>query len=136
MAEKYIKLNGKLIPVTDEVYIAYYRQDRRARFSHEKHQMQGVVSFQELDTEEMTGEDMIPDLDATSVEEQVAERLLHEHLRYCLSLLTDEEQKLIFALYYEEMTEREYAKTIGISQVAVHKRKHRALEKLREMIKK
>lgn len=136
MSEKYIKINGKLIPVTDEVYLAYYRQDRRARFSHEKHQMQGVVSFQELDTDEMTGEDMIPDLDAVSIEEQVVEELLHEHLRRCISLLTEEEQKIIYALYYEQKTEREYAKTLGISQKGVNKRRHKALAHLRALIKK
>lgn len=50
-------------------------------------------------------------------------------------MLTKEEWSLIHALYYEEKTEREYADTLGLSQKAVNKRRHKILAKLRHLIK-
>ncbi len=135
MAERYIRVRGKLVTVTEEVYLAYYRQDRKARFSQEKHQKQGVVSFHDLDTDEMSGEEAIPDLNASSVEDVVEGKLMAEQLHRCLALLPEGEQKLLHALYFEGQSERKYAKSIGISQNAVNKQRHKVLSKLRWLMK-
>lgn len=45
-----------------------------------------------------------------------------------------EELDIITKVFFENMTEREIAKLLGISQVAVNKRKHRILEKLKKII--
>ena len=50
-------------------------------------------------------------------------------------MLTKADWSLVYALYYEEQTEREYADTLGISQKAVNKRRHKVLAKLRRLIK-
>ena len=50
-------------------------------------------------------------------------------------MLTKEEWSLVYALYYEEKTEREYADNLGISQKAVNKRRHKVLDKLRHLMK-
>ncbi len=136
MAEKYIRIRGKLVAVTEEVYLAYYRQDRRARFSREKHLSRGVVSFNDLDTDEMNGEDAIPDLTTPSVEDMVEGKMLAEQLHRCLALLPEAEQKLLHALYFEGQSERKYAETVGITQKAVNKRRHKALARLRILMKK
>lgn len=60
---------------------------------------------------------------------------LLQELRQCLAQLPLEEQNLIRALYFEELTEREYAKQINISQKAVNKRRHKILSKLRTLMK-
>ena len=44
-------------------------------------------------------------------------------------------RELIQALYFECLTEREYAKQIGISQKGVNKRRQKVLDKLRSMMK-
>ncbi len=136
MAERYIRIHGKLVSVTDEVYLSYYRQDRKARFSQEKHQKQGVVSFHDLDTDEMNGEDAIPDLTTPSVEEIVEGKLMAEQLHRCLAILPESEQKLLHALYFEGQSERKYAESIGITQKAVNKRRHKALAQLKILMKK
>lgn len=63
------------------------------------------------------------------------DNLLQAKLHRCLALLDKSDQLLIQALYYKEETEREYAEALGISQNAVNKRRHKALDKLRRLMK-
>lgn len=52
-----------------------------------------------------------------------------------LGMLPPQDMELIQALYFECMTEREYAQQIGISQKGVNKRRQKVLDKLRTMMK-
>ena len=58
-----------------------------------------------------------------------------EKLRIALLQLTEEEYKLIKALFFENKTLREYAEKIGISHVAIHLRKQQILKKLKKLLK-
>lgn len=130
----YIKVPGALVEVSEEVYLTYYRLRRRCSAVQEKDTYNGVTSYDALDTEDMLGVDSIPDSTSPSVEDSVMGNLLREKLQFCLSQLTSQEQLLIHALFYEQKTEREYAKTLGISQNAVNKRRHKVLDKLRRLM--
>lgn len=68
-------------------------------------------------------------------EQQYIEKADVESLHRCLERLDKEEMELIKYLFYDGMTERETAKVMGISNVVVHKRKHRILAKLKKMLK-
>ncbi len=138
MAEKkkyFIRVPGELIEVSKDIYLSYYRMKRRWVAQEERDTYNGLVSYDSMDTVEMLGEEMIPDSDASNVEDIVVNRLLREKLRCCLSQLTTEERSLICALFYEQKTEREYAKILGISQKAVNKRRHKVLTKLYRLMK-
>ena len=69
-----------------------------------------------------------------SVEDAVLRKLAEDELHRALEKLTDEEYALVYALFFEGKTERSYAKELGVSQVAVHKKKQRILKKLKEII--
>lgn len=56
-----------------------------------------------------------------------------DKLTCCLSLLSEDEQELIRKLFYEGLTEREYAAEKGIYHNAVHKKKSCILEKLKSL---
>ena len=76
-----------------------------------------------------------------SIDEPTPEAvMLHEEelwlLRTALLQLTAEEKALVDALFYQELTEREYAQQLGISQKGVNKRRHKVLAKLKKIIKK
>lgn len=74
-------------------------------------------------------------IDDASVEvgsEQVA--LLNDELQWVLAQLCETDRKLIERLYWCEETEAEIAKTLGLSQQAVNKRKHCILQSLRNRI--
>lgn len=100
-----------------------------------EHEDQSGFVYSDLDTEETLGEEMVPDPNAESVEDKAVGNILLQELRQCLAQLPLEEQNLIRALYFEELTEREYAKQINISQKAVNKRRHKILSKLRALMK-
>ena len=79
MAEKKeyrIKVQGQLVPVSEEVYLTYYRMKRRELRLEEKDAAHGVFYYSALDTEETNGEDAIPDLLSPRVEETVVDKLM------------------------------------------------------------
>ncbi|WP_270740071.1 RNA polymerase sigma factor [Massilioclostridium coli] len=68
---------------------------------------------------------------AESVEDVVIRKLAVDKLHTALMQLTREERDFISALFFDEKTESDVAKALGISQQAVHKRKNRILKKLK-----
>ena len=103
-----LRVEGHLVEVTKDVYLTYYRVERHTKTLDEKDVRNGKVSYSDLDTEETLGEEMVPDFDAESVEDTAVGNILLQELRQCLAQLPLEEQDLIHALYFEELTEREY----------------------------
>lgn len=134
--EKYIiKIDDVLVEVSREVYDAYYSVERHLRTLDEKDERNGTVQYSNLDTKDTLGVEMLQDLTAEPVEDEALLRVLSERLHQCLSLLPVSDQKLIRAIYFMNLTEREYASQIGLSQKGVNKRKHKILKKLRKMLK-
>lgn len=129
-----IKIKGKLVPVTEDVYLAYYRMDRRARFLEEKDMAHGKVLYSNLDTRTLNGEETIPDMNAESVEDIVVKKLMVEKLRQCLELLDDKERELIFELFFNGKSERELSAEIGVPQKTINDRKNRIIAKLKKLM--
>ena len=71
---------------------------------------------------------------AESVEDVVFRKLAVDKLHTALLQLTKEERDLIYALFYEEKTEREYAGQLGLYRNAVHVRKIKVLKKLKKLL--
>lgn len=68
--EKYIiKVEGKLVEVTPDVYYAYFRMERQERGQEEKKKRNEVMSYDALDTREIVGVEAVPDLISPSMEE-------------------------------------------------------------------
>lgn len=80
-----------------------------------------------------SGEELIAD-SSSSVEEQALHDMDLEALHRALQTLNDDELRMIHALYFSKKrcSERQLAKKMGISHVAVHKRKNTILEKLKK----
>lgn len=55
-------------------------------------------------------------------------------LQEALSLLTLQQQKVVFATIIEEYTEQKVAKQLGISQPVVHRSKKRALTRMKKSL--
>ena len=70
------------------------------------------------------------------VEDQILQKLEFERLHKAILTLSKEEQWLIHELYFENQTEREVAKQMGVYHNAVHKQKKRILEKLKKILEK
>lgn len=115
-----IRVDGILVDVSKEVYRAYYSIERHTRTLDEKDIRNGKVLYSDLDTDELLGEDMIPDMTSERVEDSAIYSILREKLHQYLGMLPPQDMELIQALYFECMTEREYAQQIGISQKGVN----------------
>lgn len=138
MAEdkKYIiKVSGELVEVTPEVYGEYYRMRRYARYQEERDLLHGKTLYSNLDTNEVLGEELIPNQNALSTEDAAIAHILSEKLHWCMEMLPKDEHDLIQALYFDGLTEREYASQIGVSQNAVNKRRRRILAHLKIFMK-
>ena len=138
---------GQFIEVTEEIYQVYMQGDRKMRYFEtdlkiertildESGRIQQIIPSRE-DSLDRLVEDNARQFEDTreSVEDAVLRKLAEDDLRRALTKLTDEEYALVYALFYEGRTERDYAKELGVSQVAVHKRKQRILKKWKGILK-
>ena len=74
--------------------------------------------------------------DEPSPEDTLIRNSIYEQLYRYLGYLNGDERELIQALYFEEMSIREYAELIGESKSSVDRQKTKILEKLKNFFKK
>lgn len=137
MAEEkkyYIRVRGALVQVTSEVYKACHQAKRRVKTLYEKDERNKLVSYDAMDTDDTLGEEMIPDQSLPSVEDSALKRLLIRQLHQCLAQLSDADQQLLHALYFEHLSERKFADLTGVHYMTVHSRKASLLRKLKKMM--
>lgn len=124
------------VEVSEEVYLAYTRTNWKTKnnsdafFSHEI-QMSSLIggddnyeNFHEFVSKERETEDTALSHCQSSVP------------RKAVDMLPKKEKAVIGALFFDGITEREYAKCIAVSQVGVHRQKQKALQKLKEILQK
>ena len=134
--EKYmIKVNGKLVKVTPEVYYAYFRMERQERGQAEKKAYNQVMSYDALDDEEKKAIDNIPDVAITSMDEIVIANDMKNRLHRALEMLPKGERELLQAIYFQGKTEEKYGNEVGISQRGVSYQCKKALSNLRTIYK-
>lgn len=129
----FLPLHGMLMEVAEDEYRTFYKNVRRQKYLKEVSTANGDFSYDMLTTDDFNGQDILVD-EEQDVEEIVEKNIMLNKLNDCLSLLSAEEKELIQMIFFEELTEREIAKKQGISQVAVHKKKQRVLNKLKGLL--
>ena len=133
--DKYsIKIQGKMVDVSEDVYYAYFRMERQERWQEEKKEAHKVLSYDALDNQEMLGIENVVDVTAPTLEEIVEAHELREMVRHAVELLPKVERELIRDIYYEELTERDVAEAKGVSQNKVFKQRQKALAKLKMLL--
>ena len=135
MAEErkyYVRVQGTRVEVTEEVYHAFYSVERHLLTLNEKDQRNGKILYSDLDTEDMLGEEMIPDYDAVSVEDAAIANIQCQQLHQ--ALLPESERMLIHAVYFEGLSERKVAERTGIHYMTIHSRKVSILKNLKELM--
>ena len=146
--KKRIWIRGQFVEVTEEVYRAYMRGDRKIRYFEndlkterfvlgKDGQVIQIIPSREDSLDRLVDENarQFPD-EQESVESMVLHKLEVDKLHTALSLLTPEERALIQALFFEERSESELAAALEISQPAVYKRKMKILKKLKNLLEK
>lgn len=143
--KKRIWIRGQYVEVTDEVYAAYMRGDRKMRYFENdlkterfvlgKGQVVQIIPSLEDSLDRLVDENAQQFSDEQeSVESVVLHKLEVDRLHTALSLLAPEERALIQALFFEEKTERQYADELGVFRNAVHVRKMKVLKKLKKIL--
>ncbi len=130
---KFISLHGMLMEVSEADYKVFYRDRRRQRYLREESIRVGEVSYNALDTDEMSGEETIAD-PSEPIDQMIVDKLDIESILSCLDKLSEAERDLLFAVFYQRKTERVVAKELNISQPAVHKRIQKIIGKIREYL--
>ena len=137
MADKeryYIPIEGKLIKVEENVYVAYYKMGRRERYLVERDQKNGVLSYDALDQEGIVGQGMMNAPDANNLEDLAMAKELKSKLHLCIEMLSKSERELIQAIYFDGMSDSEYSKRINKTQQTVSYRRKKVLSKLKRLM--
>ena len=141
--KKKIWVSGQTIEVTDAVYEAYMKGDRKMRYFEndlkterilldEDGQIKQIILSREDSLDRLMDDNAEQFSDRhESVEDMVLRKISVERLHTALSTLSEKERELIETLFFEEKTERDVASAMGISQPAVHKQKNKILKKLK-----
>lgn len=139
---KFIYVGKEKVAVSEEIYKEYYRMQRRERYMEEDIKAGRIVVDPVEETIEFipSKEDSINrlmDQGADFKDEQMIEDILCDKatlliLQEAMAALNEEEQELIKAIYYKNLTVREVAKEENVSHVAVVKRHKKVLDKLKK----
>ena len=132
--KKFIPIQGMLIEILPTEYKSFYKEIERNKYIKRQEKNIEIFSYDGLIDNDNKNMDIIEDK-VTNIEFQIERKLEMEQLREALMKLDDNEYKLIRALFFEDKTLRKYAKSIGISHVAIQRQKERILEKLRKILK-
>lgn len=133
--QRYLYINGQAVPVTEQVYQAYWHYERKEKyFSYdlktEKFQKEtaSFIPSREDSYEHLLEQDKQFAASDRSVEEQAVSSVWLEEL---LQYLSTDERAILHKLYFEEKSERIVSTELGISKTALHQRKVKLLQKLK-----
>ena len=129
----FIPIQGCLLEVVREQYTDFYRDKERWRYLQKLDTKNSLLSLDGFTDSEGNPLDFIAD-EAADIAETVVNTVMVDRLKAALSLLSDSEQVLIRAIFFEELSEREVGLRLGITQSVVNKRKARIIIKLRKII--
>ncbi len=128
-----VRVKGKLVEVTPEVYYAFYHMKRQEEWQKEKKRDHQVYLYSDLDTKDMLAIENFTDKNAPSVEETVIDNDMSARLHQALNMLPQGERELLKAIYFDEKTEASYGKEAGMSQSGVSNLRKKALQNLRQI---
>lgn len=129
----FIPIQGYLMEVGQRQYEDFYRAKERQKYLRKLDAKHGLLSIEAFDTEDDNGIDYIQ-AETEDVAETVTHLLLLDKLRLTITMLKKEDQDLIQAMFYEGLTERQYAERCGVNRNAVHKRKVRILAEIKKLL--
>lgn len=94
-----------------------------------------LLSLEAFESDDDNSIDFIAD-EAVNVAETVVHRMMLDKLRSALAMLSEDEQKLVNAIFFQELSEREWSSISGIPQKTINDRKRRILAKLKKILEK
>lgn len=133
MDKLFIPIQGCLLEVVREQYTDFYRDKERWRYLQKLDIKNSLLSLDGFVDDEGNALDFIAD-ETVDIAETVVNAVMVDRLKVALPLLSDSEQALIQAIFFDGLSEREVGLRLGLTQSVVNKRKVKILAKLRKMI--
>ena len=133
MDKLFIPVQGCLLEVVREQYADFYRDKERWRYLQKLDTNHKLLSLEGFTDSEGNVIDFVVD-EVVDVAETVVRAVMVDRLKATLLLLSDSEQTLIKAIFFEELSEREVGLRLGVTQSVVNKRKSKILAKLRKIM--
>ena len=132
--EKYvIRLgDGTLVEVNREIYLEWYRSERRERYQKERDRKYGLCSIDKLHANGYFPEQSICVSD--TVQEAALRNEYRIKLENALKNLPEQDTRLIKLLFFEEITVKKAADIFNCNRKTIQNRRKRILEKIRKMI--
>ncbi len=133
MDKLFIPVQGCLLEVVREQYADFYKDKERWRYLKKLDTNHNLLSLEGFTDSGGSVLDFVVD-EAVDIEETVIHAVMVDRLRAALSLLSDSEQALIQAIFFDGLSERAYSEKQGLSPSAIHGRKMKILSKLKRII--
>lgn len=125
----------RIIHVCKEVYDEFRRGEWRIEKNDSKHKANETEFSALIGGDDGAYENFHEFVDYEfNPENLILHSLMIEKLYSALDHLEKAERELIEALFFEEMTEREYAQKTGVCKNSIHKKKKRILENLKKFL--
>ena len=130
--EYFIYVKGKAVPVSEEVYKAYWKITEHEKYLQRKDWKYDVIPFSAMDYDGHFVDNIIDE--RIDIEKIVEVKMQIEELNKALATLTKKERELIEAIFYKEESLRSIGKKEKVSYQAIGKRRDKILEKLRKLL--
>ena len=125
-------INRERIPVSGEVYKAYYRHKEHENYL-DRLSRRYNLPFSECEENGSQFEYLLS-YGENTIEETVIRREITERLKSALEALSYEESELIKYIYFDGISERALAQKMNIPQKTINNRKKRLLKKIKKFI--
>ena len=130
--EYFIYVKGKAVPVSEEVYKAYWKITEHEKYLQRKDWKYDVIPFSAMDYDGHFVDNITDE--RIDIEKIVEVKMQIEELNKALATLTKKERELIEAIFYKEESLRAIGKKGKVSYQAIGKRRDKILEKLRKLL--
>ena len=132
--EYYLYVKGKAVPVSEEVYKAYWKITEHEKYLQRKDWKHNVIPFSALDHDGHFVDNIVDE--SVDVEKIVETQMMIEAVRNAISRLNAEEKDIIERLYFNDETLSSVARDKGVTYQTIQWRKDRILRKLKEILEK
>ena len=130
--EYYLYVKGEAIPISEEVYKAYWKITEHEKYLQKKYCKYGVIPFSSLDHDGHFVDNIIDE--KIDLEKIVEVKMQIEELHKALATLTKEERELMEAIFYREESLRSISRKEKVTHQAIGQRRDQILEKLRKIL--
>ncbi|MDU6182775.1 MAG: sigma-70 family RNA polymerase sigma factor [Anaerococcus vaginalis] len=130
--EYYLYVKGEAIPISEEVYKAYWKITEHEKYLQKKDCKYGVIPFLSLDHDGHFVDNIIDE--KIDLEKIVEVKMQIEELHKALATLTKEERELMEAIFYREESLRSISRKEKVTHQAIGQRRDQILEKLRKIL--